>query len=80
MKSAAAKAALDNTFVTDERRVRAAERAGGAVHMLAPPVRCPGEDMPCEPAPPLGADTDDILGRLGFAPEELARLRAAGAL
>jgi len=74
------KAALDNAFVRDEGRVRAAGRAEGAVHMLAPPVRCPGEDMPCEPAPALGADTDDILGRLGFATEELARLRAAGAL
>jgi len=74
------KAALDNAFVKDEGRVRAAGRAEGAVHMLAPPVRCPGEDMPCEPAPALGADTDDILGRLGFATEELARLRAAGAL
>ena len=74
------KAALDNAFVKDEGRIRAAGRAEGAVHMLAPPVRCPGEDMPCEPAPALGADTDDILGRLGFATEELARLRAAGAL
>jgi crotonobetainyl-CoA:carnitine CoA-transferase CaiB-like acyl-CoA transferase len=74
------KAALDNAFVRDEGRVRAAGRGEGAVHMLAPPVRCPGEDMPCEPAPALGADTDDILGRLGFAPHELARLRAAGAL
>jgi len=74
------KAALDNAFVKDEGRVRAAERPEGAVHMLAPPLRCPGEDMPCEPAPKLGADTDDILGRLGFASEELARLRAAGAL
>ena len=74
------KAALDNAFVTDEGRIRSAGRAEGAVHMLAPPLRCPGEDMPCEPAPKLGADTDDILGRLGFASEELARLRAAGAL
>jgi crotonobetainyl-CoA:carnitine CoA-transferase CaiB-like acyl-CoA transferase len=76
----AADAPLDNTFVKDEGRIRAAGRAEGAVHMLAPPVRCPGEDMPCEPAPALGADTDDILGKLGFAPNELARLRAAGAL
>jgi succinate---hydroxymethylglutarate CoA-transferase len=74
------KAALDNAFVKDEGRVRAAERPEGAVHMLAPPVRCPGEDMPCEPAPALGADTDDILGRLGFAADDVARLRAAGAL
>jgi crotonobetainyl-CoA:carnitine CoA-transferase CaiB-like acyl-CoA transferase len=48
--------------------------------MLAPPMRCPGEEMPCTPAPSLGADTDDILGKLGFAAQELARLRGAGAL
>jgi succinate---hydroxymethylglutarate CoA-transferase len=74
------KAALDNAFVRDEGRVRTAEREQGAVHMLAPPVRCPGETMPCAPAPALGADTDDILGKLGFAPADLERLRAAGAL
>jgi succinate--hydroxymethylglutarate CoA-transferase len=74
------KAALDNAFVKDGRRVHTAARAEGAVQMLAPPFRCPGEDMPCEPAPALGADTDDILGKLGFAADDLARLRAAGAL
>ena len=36
--------------------------------------------MPCEAAPSLGADTDDILIRLGYARDEIARLRAAGAL
>jgi crotonobetainyl-CoA:carnitine CoA-transferase CaiB-like acyl-CoA transferase len=61
--------------------LRTASRAGGGdVHMLAPPIRCPGEEMPCEAAPPLGADTDDVLGKLGFASAEIARLRAAGAL
>jgi succinate--hydroxymethylglutarate CoA-transferase len=74
------KAALDNAFVKDEGRVRTAARPEGAVHMLAPPIRCPGEEVPCEPAPALGADTDDILGQLGFAADDLARLRATGAL
>ncbi len=74
------KAALENAFVRNEGRVRAAERPGGAVNMLAPPVRCPPDATPCEPAPALGADTDDILEKIGFAREELARLRAAGAL
>jgi succinate--hydroxymethylglutarate CoA-transferase len=74
------KTALDNAFVRDEGRVRTAERPEGAVHLLAPPVRCPGEEMPCAPAPALGADTDAILGSLGFRASDLARLRAAGAL
>ena len=74
------KAALDNAFVKDEGRVRTATRAEGDVHMLAPPIRCRGDEMPCEPAPALGSDTDHILGRLGFAQDEIERLRTAGAL
>ena len=74
------KAALDSTFVNDEGRIRTAARPGGDIRLLASPLRCPGEDMPCEAAPSLGADTDDILIRLGYAREEIARLRAAGAL
>ena len=62
------KAALDNAFVADEGACARGRAPRGACSMLAPPVRCPGEEMPCEPAPALGADTDEILGELGFAP------------
>ena len=74
------KAALDNAFVHDEGRVRTAARPGGDVRLLASPLRCPGERLPCEPAPALGADTDDILARLGYGRDEIARLRTVGAL
>jgi succinate---hydroxymethylglutarate CoA-transferase len=73
-------AALENPFVMGEGRVRTAEGPNGPVRLLASPIRCPGEEMPCNAAPALGADTDDILADLGFAPAEIGRLRAAGAL
>jgi crotonobetainyl-CoA:carnitine CoA-transferase CaiB-like acyl-CoA transferase len=55
-------------------------RPGGNIRLLASPVRCPGDEVPCEAAPALGSDTDDILVGLGYARNEIARLRAAGAL
>jgi crotonobetainyl-CoA:carnitine CoA-transferase CaiB-like acyl-CoA transferase len=74
------KAALENAFVKDEGRVCTATRAEGAIRLLAAPIKCPGDQMPCEPAPALGADTDDVLTQIGFARDEIARLRATGAL
>jgi crotonobetainyl-CoA:carnitine CoA-transferase CaiB-like acyl-CoA transferase len=74
------KAALENAFVAEGKRVRTAAHPGGDIRLLAPPVRCPGEDMPCEAAPALGSGTDGILTGLGYSAEEIARLRAAGAL
>jgi crotonobetainyl-CoA:carnitine CoA-transferase CaiB-like acyl-CoA transferase len=74
-------AALDNTFLAEEGRVRSVPHPnGGEIRLLAPPVSCPGEEMPCHAAPQLGADTDSILGQLGFAPEEIERLRKVGAV
>jgi crotonobetainyl-CoA:carnitine CoA-transferase CaiB-like acyl-CoA transferase len=75
------KAALDSAFVHDEGRVRTATRPDGSeVRLLAPPIRSPGEEAPCKAAPSLGSDTDDVLTQLGYARNEIARLRAAGAL
>ena len=74
-------AALDNTFLTEQGRVRSVPHPnGGEIRLLAPPVSCPGEEMPRDAAPQLGADTDSILGQLGFAPGEIERLRKVGAV
>ena len=74
------KDALENPFVREGAMVRTAEHPSGPIRLLAPSVRCPGEELPCVPAPAMGADTDTILGELGFAAGEIARLRKAGAV
>lgn len=62
--------------------VRALPVADHADHpVVALPVKIDGErgsrfDQP----PELGADTDDILGRLGYNADQLAALRACGAI
>jgi crotonobetainyl-CoA:carnitine CoA-transferase CaiB-like acyl-CoA transferase len=74
------KAALDSAFVAEGERVRSVAHAGGDIRLLASPIRCPGDEVPCNAAPALGSGTDHILSELGYAPAEIARLRAAGAL
>lgn len=39
-----------------------------------------GDPGPSSPPPKLGADTDNILGELGYSPDDVAALRADGAL
>jgi crotonobetainyl-CoA:carnitine CoA-transferase CaiB-like acyl-CoA transferase len=48
--------------------------AGMPVKMLG----TPGEIF--EPAPELGANNDEVLGALGYGPEEIAALRSSGAI
>ena len=53
----------------------------GMVRMLGFPIKF--AEAPCRlrlPAPELGADTDAMLAELGYAPGDIARLRAAGAI
>lgn len=51
---------------------------GRAMPSLATPVRLAGVEAPRAPAPELGADTDRVLAAAGFAPAEVADLRARG--
>jgi alpha-methylacyl-CoA racemase len=55
--------------------------AAAPVRLLGPPVglsRTPGDGT--RPGPALGADTDAVLAALGYRPEDVARLKAAGAV
>lgn len=74
------RAALENPFVTDGGRLRTVDHTGGPIRLLAPSIRCPGEELPCLPAPAMGADTDAVLGEVGFTSAEISDLRKAGAL
>ncbi|MHA1569837.1 MAG: CaiB/BaiF CoA transferase family protein, partial [Alphaproteobacteria bacterium] len=59
--------ALENPFVTDSARIQTIALPGhGDYRMLAPPVTCPGEEPPANPAPRLGADTETLLAELGY--------------
>lgn len=74
--------ALENPFVTGTGRIAAF--AGPAVaepvHMLASPIRIGGEQLPTRAAPLLGADTEEVLSRIGIGPETVTALRAKGVL
>ncbi len=72
--------ALDNPFVTEHGRIAdfTAEDRGDPVRMLVGPVRVAGERSPTRAAPALGADTDDLLARLGHDAARAAALRAKG--
>jgi crotonobetainyl-CoA:carnitine CoA-transferase CaiB-like acyl-CoA transferase len=51
------------------------------VRLLGPPVglsRTPPDGT--RPGPALGADTDAVLAALGYTPEDVERLKAAGAV
>jgi crotonobetainyl-CoA:carnitine CoA-transferase CaiB-like acyl-CoA transferase len=66
--------ALDNPFVTEHGRLQALPHpVRGPYRMVAPPVRCAGEEAPATPAPALGEHTEALLRELGY---DAARIRA----
>jgi succinate---hydroxymethylglutarate CoA-transferase len=74
------RSALESPFVMDGGRVRTVDHPSGPIRLLAASVACPGEETPCRAAPAMGADTDAVLGEAGFATQEIAELRKAGAI
>ena len=48
--------------------------------MAALPIRSAGDEPLNQPAPALGADTDEVLGEAGFDAERLAALREKGVI
>jgi succinate---hydroxymethylglutarate CoA-transferase len=68
--------ALENPFVTDSQRLQEIELPGhGSYRMLNSPVISGGAQTPANPAPQLGADTDDLLADLGYDEERIQALR-----
>ncbi|MFQ5953760.1 MAG: CaiB/BaiF CoA transferase family protein [Kiloniellales bacterium] len=67
--------ALANPLVTDGGRLMTVTRAdGSSFRMLAPSIRCSGDPPPARAAPALGADTDAVLGELGYDKARIAEL------
>lgn len=48
------------------------------LHVLASPIKLDGQRLPNRAGPLLSADSDAILAELGYASDEVARLRAGG--
>jgi crotonobetainyl-CoA:carnitine CoA-transferase CaiB-like acyl-CoA transferase len=57
-----------------------APREGRAIRAVASPVRIRGEEGTPRPAPSLGEHGEEVLREAGLSPDEIAALRAAGAL
>lgn len=73
--------ALENPFFRDRGGVRAVDHPMRPdFGMVASPIRVGEAEAPSRPAPALGADTDAVLSEAGFGPDEIAALRAAGAV
>ncbi|OAB55494.1 CoA-transferase [Phormidium willei BDU 130791] len=73
--------ALDSPFVRDGGRLGSfAREAGEPVEMLASPLRVAGETLPQRAAPALGADTAEVLERLGLDAARIAELRHDGVI
>lgn len=67
--------ALDNQFaISNGSIVDVTHPVRGSIKTLACPIRCPGEQLPAQPAPRLGADTDEVLRSLNNDDEWIASL------
>jgi crotonobetainyl-CoA:carnitine CoA-transferase CaiB-like acyl-CoA transferase len=73
--------ALENPFVTEHGRLQTLPHpTRGSFRMVAPPVRCPGDEPPARPAPGLGEHTDALLDELGYDAARIRALRDAGVI
>ncbi|MBW4092614.1 MAG: CoA transferase [Proteobacteria bacterium] len=61
-------------------RWRETATPAGPVRALLPPVTFADAEAPMGAVPALGADTDAVLGDLGYGAADIAALRAAGAV
>lgn len=67
--------ALDNPFaINNGSIVDVTHPVRGSIKTLACPIRCPGDELPAQPAPRLGADTDEVLRSLNNDDEWIASL------
>jgi succinate--hydroxymethylglutarate CoA-transferase len=72
--------ALDSPFVQERARIAEYGPPGDTVRLVKGPIEIPGAALPSGRSPALGADTEAILGGLGYDEAELARLRGLGVI
>ena len=71
---------LNHPQLTERDRWREIGSPVGPVLGLLPPPESPDWDWRVDPIPALGEHTEAVLGELGFSADELAAMRAAGAI
>ncbi len=68
--------ALDNPFVAERASIQDFRYPDGrSARLIASPLRLSDAELPRNAAPSLGADTDALLGELGYSKERIAELR-----
>ena len=73
--------ALENPFVTENGKIQElVHQSGSPFRLVAPPISCPGDPAPANPAPELGQNTDELLTDIGLDASEVAKLRAQGVI
>ena len=75
--------AMNNPFVAERGGIQEFPNPaapGEMFRMAAHPIRSGGDDPLNQPAPALGADTDEVLGGLGYNADRLAALREKGVI
>jgi len=75
--------AMNNPFVAERGGIQEFPNPaapGEMFRMVAHPIRSSGDDPLNQPAPALGADTDEVLGGLGYNADRLAALREKGVI
>jgi itaconate CoA-transferase len=71
---------LDHPQVLARGMVREVDSPVGPVPVIANPIKMSGAEPRHGPIPSLGGDTDDVLRDAGFADDEIASMRADGAV
>jgi len=71
---------LDHPVLAGRDRWRTVDTPGGPVRALVPPATLRGSEPRMDPVPTVGEHTGAILSSLGMDPQEIARLREAGAV
>ena len=71
---------LEHEQLTQRGRWRTVQTPVGEIVATLPPPVFQGWEAPMSPVPALGEHTDAVLGELGFSADDVARLRASGAV